>query len=426
MQTRFRWNLVACSVVVLTGTACAPGGGGGADAGSAGDSSVSEAPAPTEGFARATAAPVAGQPVFATTPDGEAGRRYIVTILQPGAMSTDSIEALAERVVERDDKGEVVHVYSRALKGFAAVLSDAEADRLRTTGKFSVVPDEWARAFETQPNPPSWGIDRVDQRALALDNAYSFQDTGEGVHVYVIDSGIRTSHSEFGGNRARHHLDLQGGDGSDLNGHGTHVAGTVGGITFGVAKRVNIHTVRVLDDQGFGPWSDIIKAIDSVIVNHQKPAIINMSLGGDAYEPVDMAVRRAVGARITVVAAAGNDGDDACGTSPAREPLALTVGATTRADELWPRSNHGRCVDILAPGHAIVSASHADDQNNASKSGTSMAAPHVAGAAALFLQRNPTATPAQVAARLISTATRDAVQDAPSDTENRLLFIGPP
>lgn len=368
----------------------------------------------------------AGQPVFDTTSPTQQNKRYIVTIVQPGAMSASQIEALAVNIVERQNKGEVIHVYSRALRGFAAVLTEEEAERLRTSGRFSVVEDQWARAFDFQPNPPSWGLDRVDQRMLALDARYNFDDSGDGVHVYVIDTGIRQSHGDFDGSRAVPFLDLFGGDSGDTQGHGTHVAGTIGGKTFGVAKRAHLHAVRTLDDFGYAPWSDIIQAIDSVIIKHRKPAIINLSLGGPTFEQVDTAVQKAVRAGITVVVAAGNSGADACNTSPAREPLAITVGATAETDRLASFSNHGRCVDILAPGEAIISSSHADDQQSTSMDGTSMAAPHVAGAAALFLQRNSTATPAQVVDRLLSRATQGVVQGLSGGTPNLLLFTGSP
>jgi subtilisin family serine protease len=363
---------------------------------------------------------IAGAPVMDTSTAGVAGQRYIVTLVQPGAFSAEQIERVAEQAVAQQ-QGEVLYVYTRALRGFSAVLTPETAERLRESGRFSVVPDEWVEMTETQPDPPSWGLDRIDG---TLDAGYRFDQTGAGVNVYVLDTGIRLSHHDFG-NRADTFLDMLGGDGTDRQGHGTHVAGTVGGATFGVAKQVAVHSVRVLDPTGLGRWSDIIQAIDSVIISGRRPAVINMSLGGPTFEKADTAVQRAVRAGITVVVAAGNDGSDACDSSPAREPLAITVGATTRADRLAGFSNRGACVDILAPGDEIISAGNSDDTGSASKRGTSMASPHVAGAAALFLQTHVGAAPADVARGLTSAASRGKVQDVPGGTPNLLLQTEP-
>lgn len=369
----------------------------------------------------AAAAPAAGQPVRERTRSGVEGQRYIVTLTQPGALSVSQLRRIARDAVPPED-GQVLYLYSRALRGFAAVLTPEAAAELRVSGRFSVVPDQWVRATaNVQPDPPSWGVDRLDGQ---LNSSYAYDSDGAGVHVYVFDTGIRMSHGDLAG-RADKFVDLIGVDGGDPNGHGSHVAGTAAGTAFGVGKQARVHSVRVLNEYGGGKWTDVIEAIDSVIIRGQKPAVINLSLGGPEFPLADSAVQRAVRAGITVVVAAGNDGMDACLFSPAREPLAITVGATTRTDHLASFSNHGPCVDILAPGDEIVSLGiDADDAQDVME-GTSMASPHVAGAAALYLQQHPAATPTEVADWLTSNAGAGEIQGVPAGTPNRIVRTQP-
>jgi len=419
VKTRSRIGSHSVLVALLASTFWGCAQGGGDRPARAGRGEQASAPTSDAGVSAAARAP--GSVVQDTLPSGSPGQRYIVTITQPSTSTAEGIRRTAERAVAPSD-GEVVHIYTTALRGFAAVLTPEAASELQESGRFSVEPDRWMRkSAETQPNPPSWGLDRLDG---ALDAAYRFDGSGAGVNVYILDSGIRLSHQEFG-NRASTFADLVGGDGTDPDGHGTHVAGTVAGTTFGVAKQVRVHSVRVLNAAGEGRWSDLIQAIDSVIIAGRRPAVINMSLGGPAYAKADTAVQRAVRAGITVVVAAGNEADDACDSSPAREPMAITVGATTQTDAMPNFSNSGSCVDILAPGESIVSAGRDTDDGAATLSGTSMASPHVAGAAALFLQTRTAASPAQVVAALLARAARDRIQNVRPGTPNLLLQTGP-
>ncbi len=230
----------------------------------------------------------------------------------------------------------------------------------------------------------SWGLDRIDQRASELDGRYNMTTTGEGVNAYIIDTGLRTSHSEFEG-RASHAFSAYG-DGSDGNGHGTHVAGTIGGKNYGVAPGAKLHGVKVLSDDGWGYISDIVDGINYVAKNAIKPAVANLSLGGSPHDLLDNAVRDLIQAGVTVAVAAGNENDDASSSSPARVEEALTIGSSEMGDRMSYFSNYGELLDVFAPGSDVVSATADNDNSIASWSGTSMAAPHVAGVAALFLE----------------------------------------
>jgi subtilisin family serine protease len=278
-------------------------------------------------------------------------------------------------------------------------------------------------ALVTQNNPPSYGLDRIGQRDLPLNAAYGYTTTGAGVNAYIIDTGIRRTHTEFGG-RAFAGFDAinDGRNTNDCNGHGTHVAGTVGGSSVGVAKGVRLFAVRVLSCSGSGSTSGVIAGIDWVTANHVKPAVANMSLGGGPSAALDNAVRNSIAAGVTYVIAAGNSNIDASNASPARVGEAITVGSSTRTDARSSFSNFGSVVDIFAPGSAIVSAFFTSDTALATLSGTSMAAPHVAGVAARYLQSAPAASPAQVRNEIVNNATTNRLSGIPSGTANRLLF----
>ncbi len=330
--------------------------------------------------------------------------------------------------------GRVGFVYSHAFRGFSVTLPTASAAALRLLpGVVAVHPNRVLRTNGLQVNPPSYGLDRIDQRALPLSTTYRTASTGKGVTAYVIDTGIRYSHRDFGG-RAVPGFDAitRGGRAVDCNGHGTHVAGTVGGAAHGVAKAVRLVGVRVLDCDGSGTTAQVVAGIDWVAGNHRPgvPAVANMSLGGGADRAIDAAVTRAIADGITFGVAAGNDGgfltdtlssSDACDGSPSRVPGALTVAATDRSDARATYSNRGSCVDLWAPGTAIVSNWFTSDNAVQTLSGTSMATPHVVGVAALLLSRGYQ-SPGAVANALVSASTKNVVKNAGSGTPNRLLF----
>lgn len=324
-------------------------------------------------------------------------------------------------------QGALKHVYKSALKGFAIQhISAAAAAAIANDPRVvRVEPDQVMTAITTQ-SPATWGLDRVDQTNLPLDNSYTYNDnTGAGVTAYIIDTGINFSHTDFGG-RASKGIDevTAGGSAADCNGHGTHVSGTVGGTTYGIAKGVKLVAVRVLNCQGSGTTSGVIAGIDWVTANRVLPAVANMSLGGGLSTTLNQAVARAVAAGVTFAVAAGNSTADACSSSPSSEPSAITVGATDINDAFAYFSNFGSCVDINAPGVNITSDWYSSNTATNTISGTSMATPHVTGAAALYSSANPTATPAQVAAALTGNATPNVITGVPSGTPNLLLYTG--
>lgn len=332
--------------------------------------------------------------------------------------------------------GDVLFTYQHALTGMTVQLTDLQASLLGILpGVLAIEPDRTVAAIATQNNA-TWGLDRVDQPLLPLDNRYQYPNSGgQDVTVYVVDTGLRSTHSDFTGrvSPGRNFVSSGGflfGGGSvdpadteDCNGHGTHVAGTAVGTTWGVAKQANIAPVRVLGCNGSGSNSGVIAGVDWVAGNHRKPAVANMSLGGTNSTALDTAVRNAVNAGVTMVVAAGNDNVNACNGSPNRVAEALTVGATTREDRRSSFSNYGACVDLFAPGSDITSAWYQSDTQTASLNGTSMAAPHAAGAAALYLAANPSASPSAVNLALVNDAVTGVIGNVGSQSPNRLLQI---
>ncbi len=315
------------------------------------------------------------------------------------------------------------HVYAFAIRGFAARMTDAAAVQLSQDPRVRFVEeDSTMEALITQTNPP-WGLDRTGQRDLPLNGVYSYTTTGSGVNAYVIDTGIRQTHTQFGGRAVSGFTAINDGQGTtDCNGHGTHVAGTVGGSTYGIAKSVRLFAVRVLSCSGSGSTSGVIAGVDWVTGNHIKPAVANMSLGGGASSALDTAVRNSISAGVTYSIAAGNSNANAASFSPARVSEAITVGSSTRTDARSSFSNFGSVIDIFAPGSSILSAYYTSNTATATLSGTSMAAPHVAGVAARYLQNNTTASPATVRNAIVNAATLNRLSGIPSGTANRLLF----
>ncbi|WP_223636056.1 S8 family serine peptidase [Corallococcus sp. EGB] len=319
--------------------------------------------------------------------------------------------------------GRVLRTYEHSIHGFLANMSEAEARRLLSDPRVAYVQENGRIHISATQTGATWGIDRIDQRDLPRDSSYTYNVDGTGVHAYVIDTGIRLTHTEFTG-RIGNGYDFidNDSDPSDCHGHGTHVSGTVGGTTWGVAKKVTLHGVRVLDCTGYGNDAQVIGGIDWVAANHVKPAVANMSLGDVGIPAIDDATERLIAAGVTTVVAAGNDSDNACNYSPARAPNAITVGSTTSTDGRSSFSNYGTCVDLFAPGSSITSASNSGNSSSTSMSGTSMASPHVAGAAALYLSANPTATPQQVRDALVNNATPNKVTSPGTGSPNKLLY----
>jgi subtilase family protein/peptidase inhibitor I9 len=346
---------------------------------------------------------------------------YIVVLNRDAG---SGVQSRAASVAERFGHA-VTHTYTAALHGFSIRLTEKQAGELATeNGVDSVVLDTPVRALGQQVDPPSWGLDRIDQHSLPLDGVYNYPNEAENVTAYVIDTGISATHQDFGG-RVRPGFGLGGGNGmTDGNGHGTFMAGVLGGTRFGVAKGVHIVPVQVLDDTGSGSTSDVIAGIDWVTANAAKPAVANLSLGGSANTALDDAVRNSIASGVSYAVVAGASASDAGDFSPGRVPEAITVGSSGPDDCAASFSNFGSVLDLYAPGVQITGPWIGSDTATNTLSG-SASAPHVAGGAALYLHDHPTASPAEVATHLGESATQGALCDVPPGTANRILYVGP-
>ncbi|MCP3759518.1 S8 family peptidase [Streptomyces sp. TBY4] len=348
--------------------------------------------------------------------------QYIVT-LEPGYDPAKVAERLSLKPK---------FLYTRAMNGFAVPLTKLQLEIARvslgvksveTDARVSAPSGALGRATALRGPSASWGLDRIDQKELPLDNTFTTQGNGAGVTAYILDSGIDYKHEEFGG-RATFGFDAikDGRDGLDCNGHGTHVAGTVAGATYGVARKASLVSVRVLNCEGTGDYSGIIAGLDWVAKNAKQPAVLNGSLGGDRSETVNAAADAVTDAGVLPVIAAGNSAKDACNVSPASAGKVVTVAAANRYDEETSFSNWGQCVSLYAPGEQIVSAKLGG--GSIAQNGTSMAAPHVAGAAVLYKQAHPSATPEDIAAYLRDESTKDVLNSVSKSSPNELLFTG--
>jgi serine protease len=359
---------------------------------------------------RTTARPIAG--------------RYIVVLNDDDqAVRTAGVQATVASLT-RQYGGEVTYVYGDAIRGYAVEMTAAGASALARDARVSFVEQDGIMTVVATQTGATWGLDRIDQRDRPLTGSYTYNTTAPNVSAYIIDTGIRATHQQFAGRFSSFGFTAitDGRGTTDCNGHGTHVAGTVGGSTHGVAKGVTLHAVRVLGCNGSGSTSGVIAGVNWVTGNHVKPAVANMSLGGGVSSALDQAVANSIAAGVTYAVAAGNSNANACDSSPSRVPTALTVGASTNTDSRSSFSNFGTCVDVFAPGSSITSAWITSDSSTNTISGTSMASPHVAGAAALYLAANPGASPAAVNAAIVDNASVNKLSGIGSGSPNRLLY----
>jgi subtilisin family serine protease len=377
---------------------------------------------------------LAATPLAANAATGDGGRqaplygldsataipgRYIV-VLQDGAATPAAL------IATRAAGGTVSTVYETVLDGFAAALSPAALAAVRAIAGVSYVAQDQVVSVTDIQDPATWGLDRVDQRNLPLNMQYEYNRTGDGVTTYVIDTGINAAHQDFTG-RIKPGYDTVGdGQGTnDCNGHGTHVSGTVGGTTWGIAKDVNLVPVRVIGCGSSGTWEDVIDGIEWVGENHVDVSNATMSIGGGGYQPADDAAAALVDLGVAFTIAAGNSAADACGYSPAREPKVITVGGTASTDREYTATNHGPCLDIYAPGEEITSAWIGGSSAQNTISGTSMATPHVAGAIALRLEVKPGHSPAKLGKWLKKKSSKNKITDPGPGSPNRLLYTAP-
>ncbi len=369
-------------------------------------------------------------PLYGTDSPTAIPNRYIV-VLKKGLDNQNLVERMAASNLSDRARAigfvkanlEIDHVYTSSLAGFSARVTDASLASLRQDTRVEYIEADQTMSANTTQTGATWGLDRIDQRALPLNGSYSYTPDGGGVNAYVIDTGIRITHTQFGGRAVSGFGAISDANGTnDCNGHGTHVSGTIGGSTYGVAKNVKLYAVRVLDCAGSGTNSGVIAGVEWVTNNHISPAVANMSLGGGASTALDNAVQNSIASGVFYGIAAGNSNVNACSTSPARVATATTVGSTTSTDARSSFSNYGNCVDVFAPGSSITSSWITNDTAANTISGTSMATPHVVGVAALYLQGNPSASAAAVGTAITSTATTNAISSVGTGSPNLLLY----
>lgn len=372
------------------------------------------------------AAPATTNPVLGSSQaKGIIKNQYIVILNKDAGPSNDFAKNIAKQ-----HGGKVLQTYDTVLKGFAVYLPEAAGTAFveamkKNPNVLSVENDTIMKIDATTQSNPDWGLDRIDQKTLPLNSAYSYLQTGSGTTAYIVDTGILSTHQQFSGRVLSGYTAISDGNGTtDCNGHGTHVAGTVGGSTYGVAKNVSLVPIRILGCDGSGASSNVIAGLDWILKNGKKPAVVNMSLGGGASTSLDSAVENLFNNGYVMVVAAGNSNTDACSSSPARVSKAITVAATDNTDTRASYSNYGSCVDIFAPGSQINSSWIGNNTATKILNGTSMATPHVAGVVAEMLQSTPNATPQTISTNLLNQASSNVVKN-PSGSPNRLLYKSP-